>query len=33
LFIVLYLWLERHLARGDYSRRREMVQEQAAARR
>jgi len=33
LFIVLYLWLERHLARGDYMRRREMVEERAAARR
>jgi dolichol-phosphate mannosyltransferase len=30
LFIVLYLWLERHLSRGDYVRRREEVEEQAA---
>jgi dolichol-phosphate mannosyltransferase len=33
LFIVLYLWLERHLSRGDYVRRRELVEEQASARR
>jgi dolichol-phosphate mannosyltransferase len=33
LFIVLYLWLERHLARGDYARRRALVGEQAAVRR
>jgi dolichol-phosphate mannosyltransferase len=33
LFIVLYLWLERHLARGDYMRRREVLEEQAATRR
>ena len=32
LFIVLYLWLERHLSRGDYVRRREQVEEQATAR-
>jgi len=32
LFIVLYLWLERHLSRGDYVRRREEAQERAAAR-
>ena len=32
LFIVLYLWLERHLSRGDYVRRREEVEERAAAR-
>jgi dolichol-phosphate mannosyltransferase len=33
LFIVLYLWLERHLSRGDYVRRRELVEERTAARR
>lgn len=33
LFIVLYLWLEHHLSRGDYVRRREQVEEQAAPRR
>jgi dolichol-phosphate mannosyltransferase len=32
LFIVLYLWLERHLSRGDYVRRREEMKEQAATR-
>jgi dolichol-phosphate mannosyltransferase len=32
LFIVLYLWLERHLSRGDYVRRKERVEEQAAPR-
>lgn len=31
LFIVLYLWLERHLSRGDYVRRREQVEERTAA--
>ncbi|HLY17755.1 MAG TPA: glycosyltransferase family 2 protein [Bryobacteraceae bacterium] len=31
LFIVLYLWLERHLSRGDYLRRREQTEENAAA--
>ena len=30
LFIVLYLWLERHLSRGDYLRKREPVEEPAA---
>ena len=28
LFIVLYLWLEKHLARGDYHRRHSMAQQQ-----
>ena len=32
LFIVLYLWLERHLSRGDYVRRPEDVEERAAPR-
>jgi dolichol-phosphate mannosyltransferase len=32
LFIVLYLWLERHLSRGDYVRRKEQVEEHAAPR-
>jgi dolichol-phosphate mannosyltransferase len=32
LFIVLYLWLERHLSRGDYVRRKEPVEENAAPR-
>ncbi len=32
LFIVLYLWLERHLSRGDYVRRKERVEERAAPR-
>ena len=32
LFIVLYLWLEHHLSRGDYLRRREETEEGAAAR-
>ena len=32
LFIVLYLWLERHLSRGDYVRAREAVEEQAVER-
>lgn len=31
LFIVLYLWLERHLSRGDYLRRQEEAEEQIAA--
>jgi dolichol-phosphate mannosyltransferase len=30
LFIVLYLWLEKHLSRGDYRRRPQMVPQQAA---
>lgn len=32
LFIVLYLWLERHLSRGDYLRRQDQSQEHTAAR-
>ena len=32
LFIVLYLWLERHLSRGDYARREETTEERPAAR-
>jgi dolichol-phosphate mannosyltransferase len=32
LFIVLYLWLERHLSRGDYVRRKEEVEEHATPR-
>jgi dolichol-phosphate mannosyltransferase len=32
LFIVLYLWLERHLSRGDYMRRPEEIEQQPAAR-
>jgi dolichol-phosphate mannosyltransferase len=32
LFIVLYLWLERHLSRGDYVRRQDQSQERTAAR-
>lgn len=32
LFIVLYLWLERHLSRGDYVRRREQAEERTATR-
>jgi dolichol-phosphate mannosyltransferase len=32
LFIVLYLWLERHLSRGDYMRRREHVEEHSPVR-
>jgi dolichol-phosphate mannosyltransferase len=32
LFIVLYLWLERHLSRGDYVRAREEAEERAAPR-
>jgi dolichol-phosphate mannosyltransferase len=32
LFIVLYLWLERHLSRGDYVRRREAADDRAAPR-
>jgi len=32
LFIVLYLWLEHHLSRGDYVRRREQVEDRAAPR-
>jgi dolichol-phosphate mannosyltransferase len=32
LFIVLYLWLERHLSRGDYVRPHEPAKEQAAPR-
>lgn len=31
LFIVLYLWLERHLSRGDYLRRQEETEERVAA--
>jgi len=33
LFIVLYLWLERHLSRGDYLRRKEVAAEEPAVRR
>ena len=33
LFIVLYLWLEHHLSRGDYLRRQEEAVERTAARR
>ncbi len=32
LFIVLYLWLERHLSRGDYVRRKQQLEERAAPR-
>jgi dolichol-phosphate mannosyltransferase len=32
LFIVLYLWLERHLSRGDYVRRREEAEDRIAPR-
>jgi dolichol-phosphate mannosyltransferase len=32
LFIVLYLWMERHLSRGDYVRPHEQVKEEAAPR-
>jgi len=32
LFIVLYLWLERHLSRGDYLRRTAHAEEESAAR-
>ena len=32
LFIVLYLWLEHNLSRGDYVRRREELEDRAAAR-
>ena len=32
LFIVLYLWLERHLSHGDYVRRREEAEDRAAPR-
>jgi dolichol-phosphate mannosyltransferase len=32
LFIVLYLWLERHLSRGDYVRRREEAEDRVATR-